>query len=109
MEGDTQDCPDNPHPGFIGHKDFVVPALLQRPISADFWFSLLLMTAGTVALICAFAFMQAASLAASGLIVAGVSAVSLFKGVSLFCSDRQSNADFNSLDERVIAQWRPIR
>ena len=57
---------ENTYPGFIGHKDFVVPQLRSRPISSAFWLSLLLMTAGTVAIICAFAFMQAASLAIGG-------------------------------------------
>ncbi|MBP6917513.1 MAG: hypothetical protein KBB94_01190 [Legionellaceae bacterium] len=100
--------PENPYPGFIGHKDFVVPEVEQRPISYAFWLSVLSITAGTVALICAFAFMQAASLAVGGLIIAGVGAVALYKGISLFCSDRQSNAAYNSAVESEIAPWRPI-
>lgn len=100
--------PVNTYPGFIGHKDFVLPLVAQRPITAAFWLSVLMMTAGIAAIICAFAFMQAGSLAVGGTVLATVGVAALLKGVSIFLPEREEMIEHNELIAQETARWRPI-
>ncbi len=107
-EWDTRENPKDSYPGFIGHKDFVVPALSQRPIAANFWFSVFFMTAGTVALVCAFAFMQAASLAVGGTVVSVAGGATLLLGMSLFRDIYNAEVANKEVVEQALTGWRPL-
>ncbi len=96
------------YPGFIGHKDFVVPGLRQRPMSARFWLSVIAMVGGAAALVVAFALLHAATLAVSGTVVAGVGVAALLGGFSLFRTDRAIMAAETQRLNESISSWRPV-
>ena len=98
----------NPYPNFIGHWNFELPKIEKEPLSSDFWLSVLAMAAGTLALIVAFAFLQAAAMSISGVAVAAIGTASLLGGLSIFRKDWQKHS-YNTLllREREIEKWRP--
>ena len=66
------------------------------------------MTAGTVALVYAFAFMQAASLAVGGTVVAVAGGATLLAGMSLFRDKYNAEVANKEAVERALTGWRPL-
>ncbi len=76
--------------------------------NANFWLSVLLITAGILALVCAFAFMQAASLAAGGTVVAVAGAATFLAGMSLFRDKYNAEVANKEAVEQELTGWRPL-
>ena len=66
------------------------------------------MTAGTVALVCAFAFMQAASLAVGGTVVSVAGGATLLLGMSLFRDIYNAEVANKEVVEQALTGWRPL-
>lgn len=106
--GYTQPAHGIAYPGFIGHKDFLMPPLRQRPLSNHFKLSILLMAVGVAALVVAFACLQAATLAASGVAVAAVGVAAALGGFTLFRRERARTIEHDEFVQTQTAGWRPI-
>ena len=97
----------NPCPSFIGHWNFELPKIEKEPLSSYFWLSVLAMAAGTLALIVAFAFLQAAAMSVSGVAVAAIGTASLLGGLSIFRNDWQKHSYDARRLEAQFESWRP--
>lgn len=97
----------NPYPNFIGHWNFKLPQIEKRPLSSAFYLSVLAMAAGVMAIIMAFAILQAAAMSFSGVAGATIGAASLLGGFSIFRKDRQIHTAHARYIEAEIEGWRP--
>lgn len=101
--------PLNPYPGFLGHPDFQIPAYsYQSQLTSHFCLSVLMISAGVVALVVAFAYLQAAAMALAGVAAATVGTAAILGGLALFRANRNKIIYNNKfIDRELERDWRP--
>lgn len=109
--GTERNSPLNPYPGFLGHPSFQIPAYsYQSQLTSHFCLSVLMISAGVVALVVAFAYLQAAAMALAGVAAATVGTAAILGGLALFRANRNKIIDNNkSIDSELETDWRPAK